>query len=318
MEQHSQSHMNYSQKKFTCEECPDKRFASTEKLRNHTRVVHSTKAAGSHLCGSCGATFSSATSLYQHDRRAHGDICPEGQVDAVNPDSLSVLPCDKCEHAFATAGELEAHMEREHVRQPFICGFQDCDLDFRSIQELQEHQVSRHQGQMEEEQEGDSVIYVGDIGEEREEEAIVQEAEAAGLELQMYTREGREEGQVVNIDINEENTIILTEDQGKELIKALNIEMADSGKTYPCSVCDKVYRSERSRTVHVKSVHLQQRPFECTSCGKTFACQNYLTEHSKIHEDVQRHSCTLCGKTFSTAKVLKRHFRIHTGERPFK
>jgi KRAB domain-containing zinc finger protein len=64
---------------------------------------------------------------------------------------------------------------------------------------------------------------------------------------------------------------------------------------------------------------LQEKPFECPTCGKAFACQNYLTEHSKIHTgDTERHKCSLCGKAFSTSKVLKRHFRIHTGERPFK
>ena len=51
---------------------------------------------------------------------------------------------------------------------------------------------------------------------------------------------------MVNLDLREQNTIILTEDQGKELIKALNIEMVEeggSGLLFPCSLCSKVGHS---------------------------------------------------------------------------
>jgi len=259
---HMQSHMNYSEKKFRCEHCPDKRFASSEKLRNHTRVVHASKVAGSHLCGTCGATFPSYPSLYQHDRRVHGE---EEETE-----EQKLVTCSRCNLNFATEADLESHVTNMHSRQPFICGFQDCDLDFSSIASLQHHQVAQHQGEVEEE-EGDQVIYMGDIIEEREDEVdtvVVEHQSEGNLELQLYARDEEDDGkvedqkkllgeQVVNIDINEENTIILTSDQGQELIKALSIEMGDSNKMFPCSFCTKVYRSERSRTVHVKSIHLQ-------------------------------------------------------------
>ena len=43
---------------------------------------------------------------------------------------------------------------------------QDCDMDFSSIQSLQSHQLSCHQGEVEEGEDGEDVIYMGDIGEE--------------------------------------------------------------------------------------------------------------------------------------------------------
>ena len=173
-------------------------------------------------------------------------------------------------------------------------------MDFNVIQSLQEHQLFCHQGVEEtEEEEGDSsVIYMGDILEEKEDSVELGGTELS-LQLSAHDQKVEQdqgedmekkvaEPQVVNIDINEENTIILTEDQGKQLIKALNIEMTDASKAFPCSLCEKVYRSERSRSVHIKSVHLREKPFECDTCGKSFACQNYLTEHNKIHTDVDR------------------------------
>ena len=91
---------------------------------------------------------------------------------------------------------------------------------------------------------------MGDILEEKDLMDAVEVGEEE-ISLQLPTNDPKiEEGQgeisqkkvvaaqVVNIDSNEENTIILTEDQGKQLIKALNIEMTDAGKAFPCSLCE--------------------------------------------------------------------------------
>eukprot|EP00092_Neocalanus_flemingeri_P030771 GFUD01033420.1.p1 GENE.GFUD01033420.1~~GFUD01033420.1.p1 ORF type:complete len:904 (+),score=181.26 GFUD01033420.1:107-2713(+) len=359
---HIQSHMNHTDKKYSCDECPDKRFASDEKLKNHKRSVHS-KVEASHLCGECGASFSNYPALYQHNKRSHENSIPQP------------VPCTECTQSFQSERSLLVHRNDHHNKKPFICGFDLCDKGFLSIKHLQHHQLLKHKGAIEEVDEGDNIIYMGDIQDNGEShQSCVDNTQAVDLsresvtsmdessshqvlslengaclsnypghivteycnnesqEIFMHTEtEGQEATHhidkqefttefenIVNIDMNEQNTIILTEDQGKELIKALNIEMDDDSKIYPCSFCENTYRNERSRTIHLKSVHLNEKPFQCPVCEKAFACQNYLTEHRKIHFCMDRFRCSLCDKTFSSNKVLKRHFRIHTGEKPFK
>ena len=342
---HLQSHMDHTEKKYCCEQCPDKRFASDEKLRNHKRNVHSKQAAVSHLCGECGASYTNYPALYQHTKRTHHS---------------SLL--------------TNRNTEQQH-KKPFICGFDGCDEGFISIKHLQHHQLNEHKGAIEEEHEGDDIIFQGDIhddddhhqtGIEDTQAVDLTQQSARSMDMKMFEQnisvkekdicltnltghlvgdysDNHSEAQevfmksepeqhsdgdkqettaefdnIVNIDMNEQNTIILTEDQGNELIKALNIEMVDESKHYQCHLCDKTYRNERSRTIHLKTVHLNEKPFQCPVCEKAFACQSYLTEHRKIHFCLDRFRCSLCDKTFSSNKVLKRHFRIHTGEKPFK
>ena len=339
---HLQSHMNHTDKKYSCDECPDKRFASDEKLKNHKRNVHS-KMAASHLCGECGASYSNYPALYQHSKRSHNHSTPQAVSD--QDGTKSVL------HR-----ALLSHRNDQHNKKPFLCGFDDCDKGFISIKQLQHHQLIHHKGAIEED-DGDNIIYMGDIqdGEENLQSGIevtqavdlsqeamddsspntepsmeedgnylrndpgqlvtayynVQDEEA--FMLSDKDQKGNDDHiekqefhtnfeNIVNIDMNEQNTIVLTEDQGKELIKALKIEINDDSKLYPCNFCEKTYRNERSRTIHLKSAHMNEKPFQCPVCEKAFACPNYLTEHRKIYFCLDRVRCSLCDRTFHLTK----------------
>lgn len=334
---HMQSHMNHEEKLFFCEDCPDKRFASEEKLKNHKRSVHS-KQEASHLCGECGASYSNYAALYQHTKRTHNYVAPSSQSDrlATVEDSTSLMS------------------------SPFLCGFDSCNEGFITIKHLQQHQLIHHKGAVEEDDQDENVIYVGNIHSDNEVEEdygnldndtgqikevntvmVVNESNEIGGYLDNFSKALESEDTLIkqeslsNIDVknqdfsrdivkmmdlnvNDENTIILNEDQGRELIKALQIEIVEGSEVYQCSICDKSYKSEKSRSIHLKTAHMNEKPFQCPECEKAFACQNYLSEHRKIHFSSDRFKCSLCNKSFSSNKVLKRHFRIHTGEKPFK
>ncbi|XP_026472937.1 zinc finger protein 83-like [Ctenocephalides felis] len=79
---------------------------------------------------------------------------------------------------------------------------------------------------------------------------------------------------------------------------------------YPCPHCDKRFMKPQAVDVHIKSVHLQERPFVCHQCGRAFSSKGTLNEHLLIHTDVTPFVCD-CGKRFKTIHRLKLHTDTH-------
>jgi uncharacterized Zn-finger protein len=57
---------------------------------------------------------------------------------------------------------------------------------------------------------------------------------------------------------------------------------------YECEICLRIFKSANSKRVHVMTVHLGERPYEC-SCGKTFGHKHLLQRHkTNVHKDVDK------------------------------
>ena len=64
-------------------------------------------------------------------------------------------------------------------------------------------------------------------------------------------------------------------------------------------------------------LHLQQKPFACDQCPKSFTKKSNLTIHIRVHTGDKPYHCEFCKKKFSNSSDLRRHQKIHTGERPY-
>ncbi|XP_031419489.1 zinc finger protein 709-like isoform X3 [Clupea harengus] len=82
--------------------------------------------------------------------------------------------------------------------------------------------------------------------------------------------------------------------------------------TRPSSKQDEVVDDNRSHHY----IQTEEKPYQCTQCGKSFKEKNRLKQHQRIHTEGP-YTCTQCGKIFSSLSALKLHRRIHTGERPY-
>ncbi|XP_029920177.1 zinc finger protein 260-like [Myripristis murdjan] len=88
-------------------------------------------------------------------------------------------------------------------------------------------------------------------------------------------------------------------------------------KPFSCSVCRRTFAKKQYLVKHM-IVHTGEKPFSCSVCGKTFAKKQYMTTHVRVHTGEKPFSCSVCGKSFVHKKDLQIHVRIHTGEKPFK
>ena len=73
---------------------------------------------------------------------------------------------------------------------------------------------------------------------------------------------------------------------------------------------------KRDLSVHVKSVHLKEKPFKCSLCDYCAATKGMLSKHVKVvHLKEKPFKCAQCDYCASLKSTLSRHFRaVHSKE----
>ncbi|XP_067868056.1 zinc finger protein 271-like [Heterodontus francisci] len=87
-------------------------------------------------------------------------------------------------------------------------------------------------------------------------------------------------------------------------------------KPYMCSVCGRGFSHSSGLSNHKRS-HTGKKPWECGDCGKGFSYPFQLETHRRSHTGERPFTCSVCGKGFTQPSNLLTHQRTHTGEKLF-
>nr|XP_024214341.1 zinc finger protein 35-like [Halyomorpha halys] len=111
-------------------------------------------------------------------------------------------------------------------------------------------------------------------------------------------------------------------DCGRRFITASHLrshQKHECGKTFPCSLCGKHFKTRKQIPTHIKTVHYDlinkagsqlnyDRRYTCDACGRSYKNKRSLTSHEKIEcGKNRRYFCQFCSKGFYYKSKLKHH-----------
>jgi len=117
-------------------------------------------------------------------------------------------------------------------------------------------------------------------------------------------------------ETNDDNSCSSTIKVNPVLITKSKRFKSNSSKTNIGQTCNTKISISTQLSIHNR-LHLQQKPFACDQCQKSFTNISYLTIHIRVHTGDKPYHCEICKKKFSNSSDLRRHQRIHTGEKPY-
>lgn len=88
-------------------------------------------------------------------------------------------------------------------------------------------------------------------------------------------------------------------------------------RPFQCSTCSKTFKYNSERTFHER-IHANIRPFACDICEKKFNYKRYLTLHMRVHSEEKPFECEICKRKFSRSDNLKYHKRSVHQEKSLK
>ncbi|CAL1285887.1 unnamed protein product [Larinioides sclopetarius] len=84
-------------------------------------------------------------------------------------------------------------------------------------------------------------------------------------------------------------------------------------RKYACNICQKSFslKEPESGTVTLQTTEMGVAYHHCSYCSYSTPYKTTLKNHLRLHTGERPYSCTTCGKTFIQKANLRRHMLVH-------
>ncbi|CAG9789656.1 unnamed protein product [Diatraea saccharalis] len=81
-----------------------------------------------------------------------------------------------------------------------------------------------------------------------------------------------------------------------------------------CDICGKKFNLKSNLMLHMRGVHLKERPYECSVCSMGFFIKRHMLGHyMAAHTNERKYKCDVCGKGYATQNSRRKHMKKNHG-----
>lgn len=334
--------------RFECDKC-DTKFSAKTDLNTHLKS-HEKRETVIYNCSFCNKQFTRKGSLQKHISTVHTGAIESASIP-------KCFKCKKCDEAFASAADAEAHITEKHFSQfimadmnivsdqftaeeislsrVYICEY--CERCYTIPSSLHEHRQNEHCENSDYQCNICSSTFKAHKSLLRHKTLHVKDNELEDLGIKQYYL-----CNYCNKTFLHYGTLTVHSAQHQQplpyLCKLCNFnfatykEIAEHRKTthpyqsvfherpnclFHCQYCEKSFTHEVALIKHIR-MHTGERPYKCSICGKGFSQTSGLYTHLKVHSDLRPYTCPQCPQTFKIKGDRDNHVKKHSGDRPYK
>lgn len=81
-----------------------------------------------------------------------------------------------------------------------------------------------------------------------------------------------------------------------------------------CDLCEKKFNLKSNLVLHMRNIHLKERPYECSVCNMGFFIKRHMLGHYlATHTNERKFKCEVCGKAYATQNSKRKHMKKNHG-----